>query len=361
MCGIGGGHVTQACHAIRAFLDASFDIERVVLLPDGASHRDALSRVVPRERIHAASSPAIDWLVARLMTRDARDLDHAVARLAAALGALSDCFGALKRSKLEGRVDACVLFTPFLIDELNIFDVSLGAPHIYVAHHFADHLSWEYGLLMRGVRALAKNVQLVHMRPGLGAVSISPLLDTGPVKRALAKSSARPPTPRILVYSTSYGEDFVSFVLREVLPRYERDFDFVLVGSAWPRGGLGVLSRSSLLDLMASSSALLTTSGNEMILEARLLGVPTAAMPSCARALEQVRNLEYYESLGYCERLLPSLNLHELARRPRCPDAELMLALDSSAGELVRLVQGAIGPSARAPGASAAPRGRARV
>jgi hypothetical protein len=353
--GVGGGHVTQACHAIRCLTSSGdYVVERLVIFParNVEAHLAELQRVLPLDKytkaIQVVDSPALEWITDRIL-QSPEGLEKDLAKAAMAVEAIGDVFGPLFLQKLSCQVDLWLHFMPFLIDTLSLQPIARSTPSVYVAHTFCDDFYPGYRLLSQCLRALVGNVHRIHMRPRIGERCIAPLMDTRYIERVQAPlhmPRTCPDPPEILVYATSYGEALQRLVFQHILPRYPH-FSYTFVGPGWEaleaRPGLralGRLPRSDLLTLMSKSSVLLTTAGNEVLLEARLLGIPAAAMAACTHAVEQLDNLAYYERLGYCSRLDKALDLEAMARGlPRTPpDTELLGRIKRSGDDLIAIL-----------------------
>ena len=351
--GVGGGHVTQACQAIRRLTSSGdYSVERLLIFParNVEAHLAELQRVLPLDQypraIQVVSSQALEWITDRIL-QSPEGLEKDLAKAVMAMEAIGDVFAPFVVHKLSCQVDIWLHFMPFLVDALSLQPLLRTTPSVYIAHTFYDDFHKGYRLLSQCLRTLAGNVHRIYMRPRIGERSIAPLMDTRHIERAqapLQMKRARPEPPEILVYATSYGEALQRLVLQRIVPRYP-DFSYTFVGPGWAhleaRHGLRVLGRMprcELLTLMMRSSALLTTAGNEVLLEARLLGLPVAAMAACSQAVEQLDNLAYYEGLGYCSRLDEALDLEAMARLSQRPDTALLERIKRSGDDLCALL-----------------------
>lgn len=143
----------------------------------------------------------------------------------------------------------------------------------------------------------------------------------------------KPEPNRVLCYSVS-GEYFPRSLGRIARRHPEYVFDYFLNYTHSYKMPSNVrvhpTSKGVFQKHQQKASAILCTSGNELIQECVLLGIPVASMPCADTQQEQGENLEYYTKKGWCRKMTDQLDITKLVESD----------VSEQQDEMVKLVEG---------------------
>ena len=197
---------------------------------------------------------------------------------------------------------------------VNLFVLDLGnfrTRQLCIASQFSS----DY---IKIIASLFLSIQMGNITPisilrksSITSCTLPPLIDT-------ANITIKPVSKRVLCYSVS-GEDFPHMLHRIATKYTEYTFyyflDYHLSYSLPDNVRIQSTSREAFRSSLQSASAVLCTSGNELIQECVFFGIPVASMPCSMMQEEQVENYTYYKNKKWCQSLTGQLDLDNLLKK----------------------------------------------